>query len=315
MLKALIVEKLNHLGIRWSQTGHEIQCSCLNEMHKDNTPSFSINVDSGMFNCFGCGFSGNFRRFLDREVDPELERNFKYLQALKELDATPSMPEHIKDVILPSKSLLGIPAEGIRGISYATLEVAGAYYCDVGKYRGRLIMPVKNTEGRVLGFDARIWQHPEGVITAPSIPNAKYLRPTSMKTRDVLYGIDIIQDIWGTVDTVVLTEGVIDALSWIELGVPAVANFGLVGASPNKAGLLLALGCQNLVNGFDLDPSGFAGWQKIKESWRPYLHISSPIPQITDMAASGMKDANDYLRYLQQDKEVNTELEEEIIWD
>jgi len=37
-----------------------INCSCPFEDHSDSSPSFGINLEKGIFKCFGCGKSGNF---------------------------------------------------------------------------------------------------------------------------------------------------------------------------------------------------------------------------------------------------------------
>ena len=37
---------------------------CLCPFHKDTTPSFSVNIENGLFSCFGCGEKGNFKRLI-----------------------------------------------------------------------------------------------------------------------------------------------------------------------------------------------------------------------------------------------------------
>ena len=298
MLADLIINKLDSLNIRWKRNNDEITCRCLNPKHVDANPSFSINTEHGGFYCFGCLYSGNFKKLLGLELDEETERNIKYLQILKELEVSEKVVEgpigHTSN-LLPPDSGISLPKEGVRGISYQLLKDLKVYYCNIGKYRGRLIFPVYDISGKVLGFDARIYTIPGAIPIDPINPHAKYLRPSYMKTKDIAYGVSYIFHKWGTVDSVIVTEGIFDAISWLELGIPAICNFGLGSPSSEKIGMLLTIGVQNVLNGFDLDNAGIEGWQRIKEDWRKYLHISSPSEELIKFQQSGFKDSNDYL--------------------
>ena len=222
------------MGIPFTTKGVEIQCACLNPAHIDAHPSFSINSKNGMFYCFSCQYKGNFKRYLDGEIDEDMERTAMYLQSLKSLEYLDAPVDAIQaSIMLPPDSGIPIPSEGIRGVSKEVLERLEVFYCTLGKYKGRLIFPVKDSEGTLLGFDARIYT-PEGhTKIEPVNPKAKYLRPAYFKTAGIVYGT--YKSNYS--DTIILTEGVFDALSWIELGYPAACNFGLLQASPEKAGL------------------------------------------------------------------------------
>jgi len=306
MLADLIKAKLESLNVKWKQNNKEIMCRCLNPAHNDNNPSFSINVENGAYNCFSCGYRGNFKKLLNLEIDEETERNMKYLQILRELEVNEKVvegPIGYAEQLLPPNSNLSLPEEGIRGISLALLKTLGVYYCTVGKYRGRLIFPVKSIDNEILGFDARIYTLPGQSFIEPVNPHAKYLRPSFMKTKDIAYGVDYIYTKWQSVDTVIITEGIFDALSWLEMGIPAVANFGVSTPSITKMASLLALGVQNVMNGFDLDKAGIDAWQAVKEDWRQYFHIESPSEELKLFQRSGFKDVNDYLMNLKEERD------------
>ncbi len=285
------------MGIPYNVRGIEIQCACLNPAHIDAHPSFSINSKTALFYCFSCQYKGTFKKYLDGEIDEDMERTAMYLQsleALEDIDADVDGP--ISPVMLPPDSGIPIPPEGIRGISKEVLDRLEVFYCSRGKYKGRLIFPVKDTEGTLLGFDARIYTPKGHTKIEPINPQAKYLRPSSFKTAGIVYGT--YKSAYS--DTIILTEGVFDALSWIELGYPAACNFGLLQASPEKAGMLLATGATKIACGFDLDKAGFEGWQNIKEGWRSYMEISRPSAKMKEFQQSGYKDINDYLIHLKE---------------
>jgi len=285
MFKELIIEKLKSMHIPFRLQGKEIKCACLNPEHEDHNPSFSINHLTGAFYCFSCGFKGNFKRYLGGELDPDLERTSKYLQVLRDLEEASSTEEDV-EVFLPPNS--GLPLESFRGLSKKTIEAKGLYYCNVGRYAGRIIFPVEP-----LGFDARIYPLD---ATKPQVPDAKYLRPVSFKTKQSMY--ICAPDTYS--DTVIICEGVMDALSYMELGYHAAANFGLAECTPEKAGMLLAHGYTTVLNGLDGDLKGLEGWQRIKESFRKYFAIGAPNEVLKELRKSGFKDINDYLQKLKE---------------
>ncbi len=45
----------------------EVSCPC--PFHKDENPSLSVNVETGLFNCFGCGEKGNVIQFVQKRYD------------------------------------------------------------------------------------------------------------------------------------------------------------------------------------------------------------------------------------------------------
>jgi hypothetical protein len=52
---------LDELGISYIIRGDEAMALCPSPDHFDNTPSWSINLDTGKHHCFSCGFGGSFQ--------------------------------------------------------------------------------------------------------------------------------------------------------------------------------------------------------------------------------------------------------------
>ena len=44
--------------------GDEFWCNC--PFHPDKTPSFSVNIQTGAFHCFGCGIGGSLRELVEK---------------------------------------------------------------------------------------------------------------------------------------------------------------------------------------------------------------------------------------------------------
>jgi hypothetical protein len=280
----------------YSISGNELKTKCLNPEHTDRNPSFSINVVTGSCYCFSCGFRSHANRILDLKQDDETIRLSKYLQLNRLWDDQEDSDEPPIDITLPPVDFL--ITESIRGIPKEILMELGVYYCSHGRYKGRLILPVRDTRGNLLGFDARIYEHPDRPDVVAEVPQAKYLRPSAFKTINVLYPLDYLYNHKELdLTNVAITEGVFDALSYLALGIPAVCNFGLSAPTATKAGYLLSLGVEAVSSAMDHDAAGIEGWQKIKEVWRSFIPLAKPLELTKQIWASG-KDANKYLEEL-----------------
>lgn len=55
---------LDELGIEYVITGDEAKALCPDPNHDDTTPSWYISLDSGLHQCWSCGYSGSFRRLV-----------------------------------------------------------------------------------------------------------------------------------------------------------------------------------------------------------------------------------------------------------
>lgn len=56
------LEKLKLKNV--THTGTDIMASC--PFHDDTRPSFGVNIETGLYNCFGCGASGTFAQLVQR---------------------------------------------------------------------------------------------------------------------------------------------------------------------------------------------------------------------------------------------------------
>ncbi len=299
MYKQTIIQYLTSINRPYTIHGHEVSCQCLSPSHQDNTPSFNINTKTGLMYCFSCRYKNFIGNLVgDGVIDPEMERNSKYAQALRDLEdlETPEAFEETEGVLLPPRSSLTL--QSFRGLSQDTIDSAGLYYCNRGRYSGRIIFPIKDVNGDTVGFDARITPLDN---TPPRVAAAKYLRPSSFKTARIV-GVYV-----GDPEShkVHIVEGIIDAISYMQMGYNAACNFGLLACSPEKAGMLLSYGFDTVINGFDNDSAGMIGFQKVKESFRQYFTIGRPTDIVTKIREAGCGDANEYLQQLKEIHEEN----------
>ena len=73
-------------NVEFKPKGKELLCKCPFPDHDDGKPSFSVNVDKNLFQCFGCGRKGSIIDFV-KEYD-----NLSLAETLKKLSNTPSLP-------------------------------------------------------------------------------------------------------------------------------------------------------------------------------------------------------------------------------
>ena len=112
---------------------------------------------------------------------------------------------HVDNMLRISKRYLNS-----RGIKDSTIEDFDIRFCYQGHYSGRVVIPCYY-KGSIVTFVAR---------DLFGSSDRKYLNPTGNKQSDFLFNLESV-----TGDTIVLTEGVFDAIKSSEIA-PSVASFG-----------------------------------------------------------------------------------------
>jgi DNA primase len=160
-----------------SQSNQEIyKCP----FHKDDHPSMGINFSKGIYHCFSCGSKGSIQKLISlvshKSMDQVLGISFTDdFQGF--IDAQGKITPVVPAVREPSK--VSIPSVDIRGVfipfdrspkaltylekRYISLRVAkemnmqySEYTCINGTvFKDRLVIPIYNTEGRVLNVEGR----------------------------------------------------------------------------------------------------------------------------------------------------------------
>ena len=275
--------KLNQLKKPIVPSGAEfILTTCLNPAHDDKHPSFSVNLDTGAGKCFSCLFSVGPEYWrtgeLDEEELAELERGLKYQQLLKgyqkEEEVSPMVYLPPNDATMES---------GWRGIHATTLEELGIYVCHTGSYENRVIFPIRNSYGNIASFNTR---------ALDDRPN-KYKYAKGIKVNELLYPQP------EPTSYLILVEGIMDAISMYQDGLPAVFNFGVNETfGPKKIQQLLELGVETIYIAFDNDEAGNKGYERYMEgNLGDYFELlkGESCEPLKDFYKSGEKDYNDYL--------------------
>lgn len=143
------------------------------------SPSFSANLERGIFHCFGCQAKGNLLDFaaLMEGADPKDGAALrKVALGLKsrfrpgEGTAAPTEPEKQADLFTESQqavtnAVLDFELQGLdsnhpyllgRGFAKATLDQFGVGFCSRGSLKDRAAVPLRDAAGRLIGYAGRV---------------------------------------------------------------------------------------------------------------------------------------------------------------
>ena len=200
---------LQHYKIEIKRKGqqHIGFCPLPDHNGKKNSPSFSANLELGIFQCFGCGAKGNLLEFaaMMEKVNVNDGRAFravavKLQKALcpdlvsprpwknKGKEETPPQAES-KDMPVVVNEPLDFELKGLernhpylpsRGFTPETIAHFGLGFCSRGLLKDRVAIPLHDHEARLIGYAGRVVD--DGAITGE---NPKYRFP-SKRERDGL---------------------------------------------------------------------------------------------------------------------------------
>lgn len=287
--KEKIIAKLMSLNHPYEILQDDIKTKCLNPEHVDNNPSFFINIHSGVSHCFSCGYKLHPAKLFDvgdTEIE-ELIRNAMYNNLLAKY--IPEEETKIEVTLPPVKYRID---RNWRGISQSFLERLGVYYCDTGRYAGRLVFPMYNKYDELEGIDARIVN--EGIVPE-KLKHAKWLRNKGMDAQGIVYPYSIIKAFPPNIRKhIILTEGLMDAVSYLSIGIPAIPTFGMGAPTNKRIELLLELGVETITLGYDNDEAGQEGAVRVFHYYRKWFDIKGHWATSL-VRKSGCKDANEAL--------------------
>lgn len=269
-------------------------------LHKEKTPSFSVDPVQGLFYCFGCGAGGDAiklhmltsgddfpgaietlaRRYgialptapqrqrgahpEERDLEAVLDAAAAYFSEQLRRHAEPRA--YLERRRIPEELIerfgVGYAPDGWRNLLEALrakvplgdLEAAGL----IGRpesggdpydrFRHRLMFPIRNASGRILGFGGRTLGDDK----------AKYLNTAETERfhkSSVLYGLDQAKRAMREQGRVLLVEGYFDVLAAVAAGVEwTVASMGTA-LTPEQSHLLARYG-EEVIVGYDGDEAG-----------------------------------------------------------
>jgi len=139
-----------------------------------------------------------------------------------------------------------VPAEFEKAGLLVKKENQQGYY---DKFRSRLMFPIKNISGRVIGFGGRTLSDEEG---------PKYLNSPETQIYhkgSVLYGLNWSKNYIRDIGKAIITEGYFDFISLYQAGIKNIAAVSGTGFTANQASLLARF-CGEVILLYDADSAG-----------------------------------------------------------
>jgi DNA primase len=178
---------LERYGVEVKRKGrqHHGYCPLPGHVGKRNSPSFSADLERGIFQCFGCGAKGNLLDFaiLMEKADPkdgellrkialELQRHFFGVEPATE--APKKRPEAKPKADAPAivNAPLDFELKGLdpahpylagRGFRLETVIHFGLGFCSRGMLKDRIAIPLHDAGGKLVGYAGRVVD--DGAIT------------------------------------------------------------------------------------------------------------------------------------------------------
>lgn len=265
--------------------------------HSEKTPSFMVNEDKQIYNCFGCGEKGDAIKFVQRYYNlpfmDAVDRLCEEYGIRKPERSTGPRIDYDKYYDINAKAakffyneLTKGPNPGYsyiskRGITDSTINKFGLGYAPdswnaltnhlkengvseddmiklglasrgqkgvYDKFRGRVIFPIFNTQGRVIGFGGR----------ALGDIKPKYLNSPESEIflkKNNLYALNFTRKDVADAGHVIMVEGYMDAISLYQNGVKNVAASLGTALTDNQAKLVTRY-TKNVVLSYDSDNAG-----------------------------------------------------------
>jgi DNA primase len=289
---------------RLTKSGRRYKGLC--PLHKEKTPSFSVDPDQGVFYCFGCSQGGDAIRLHmlmsgddfpaaieslalryniplpafrpggkrgkpEQQLEPVLQAALDFYQRQLAADNAPRsyLERRRIEPELVKRFGLGYAPPGWRNLLNALrdkfperlLERAGLIAESrkspgerYDRFRERLIFPIRNTAGRLVGFGGR----------ALGDDKVKYINTSetpSFRKGRLLYGLDQAKRAIRESQRAFMVEGYFDVIGSVAAGIDtAVATMGT--ALTVEQARLLARFCDEVVVGYDGDSAGDQAYRR-----------------------------------------------------
>jgi len=228
------------------QMGSEDVCRCPLPSHNgvDSNPSFMINRDRLVYNCFACGVGGTIIDLVARVMNVDYDEAYRFCRSYGESSLGNDDPQSFSkrlNAIFSEQSAksdfvpfprfstnvidqwLHEPCDyfASRGITEESRELYSLGFDPAhrrGSYTGPAVVIPHFFDGALVGYQER-WLDPERPKDIP-----KYTNSRNFPKGETLFGFDIA--IGNNSSPVVVVESAFTAIYVNQVGLPAVATFG-----------------------------------------------------------------------------------------
>ncbi len=301
--------------------------------HSEKTPSFMVNEEKQIFNCFGCGEKGDVISFVQKynripfmeavetlceeygirmperissgpkidydkyyDINAKAARFFyEKLTKGRNIGYAYFKSRHMDDDTIVKFGLGYAPESGTALVSHLRKEgVSDEDMLKLGlanngknglydRFRGRVVFPIFNTTGKVIGFGARILSDDIKPKYLNSAESEIFLKKNN------LFALNLTKKDISDEDRVIVVEGYMDAISLYQNGVRNVAASLGTALTDNQAKLLTRY-TKNIVLSYDSDAAG------IKAALRGIDVIRKAGGKVRILRVKDAKDPDEYIK-------------------
>ena len=254
----------------YSIIGDELTCSCPftgNHPNGDAHPSFGIDLEKGLYNCFSCGAKGNMLRFImDMEDIDSHSASLVLNKYASELSPEQLLKMLERGEYVPRSAVTPIHAEVQRWAAneHPYWATRGLTKQTIAKYRlgydaseNRVTIP-HYFDGQLVGYLKR----------ALGNDKPKYKNSTGFPKKETLFNLDVAkQD-----TTALLVEAALSVIWLDQCGVHnAVASFGA--SLSNEQAVLLRMNFNSVIIWYDPDEAGRKETRNVIKMLSPFVNV------------------------------------------
>jgi DNA primase len=268
-----IKELLQGYGIKGiKQTEKEIMFSC--PWHEDSTPSASMNINTGIYHCFGCGVKGTVIDFISKFENISYEdakiltkkkgftrREIDLMQEVRRILFEDKKGEEFLDEEILKKYNKQIHKSILNRVG-DNKEILKKFEIGYSKEDQRTTMPIRDHFGKLVGIIGR-------VINGNGPKYKNIVPPQGFKKSEYLYGLHLCKNEL----MLILCEGEFDVINFYRWGFPyAVAIMGSSLSEKQKD--LLTRYTNHVLLALDNDSTGKQATEKITETLKKIIKVS-----------------------------------------
>jgi DNA primase len=335
-----IVSVIAGYGVQFKKSGRDYVALC--PFHTEQTPSFHVTPEKGLFHCFGCEAKGNVIQFVAlKEGMGEREAAVKLLGTVPGVTHASTLPRKTesvepKKILKPGdaanllqrvvsfyvKTLAKDPAglDYLKGRKLAEATTLGTF--QIGYSNGSLLKVLPRDEDildglktlGVLKADGR--EHFENCVTVPLVDVQGnvcgiYGRRVTADEPQHLYLPGPHRGVWNggsakTNQTLLITEAILDGLALWQAGFRnVIAIYGAQGWTPDHEALFKTNPIREVFLCLDNDEAGRAGTERLKSEILPSLVKAVHVIQWPE----GVKDACEFFASRDRAGQATTDFE------
>ena len=270
------------LGIKGRVSGRQLVGNC--PLHQDRRPSFSLNIDSGLYTCFSrCG-SGTFTQLVSKILGCTITQSHDWILQTSSMMPVPNPEPEVEEKqdlrwleYFNSLNRNVMPQWWFaRGFTWETANEWDIRYCDE---RSQLVIPFCIPYWMSGGIPRALL----GTITRNFKREPKYQNSPKLPRSEYLFGLAQAQG-----NVILISEGACDCMWLAQNGYPSAA---LLGLNMSQDHIRLLHGFQEICLALDSDEAGQIARDVIRYE---FMESGRPFSQITELKLpKGRKDVGE----------------------